>query len=260
MSERHSEHAARGSLALVALAAELHQRLSAEAPSTAFARLLAGAGSVADEAVLPRGVRDSRILVAEAEHSPAGALLGDLAGSAAVHAELRNDRQVVAFVPEFPQHRQQRNAELLARRLQRRHSSASFGISSTITSARDLPVALAEAVDAMRLAQRRSVPAVFADDDWLDVSLERLNAALGSCLPLHNPLRVLADYDEAQGTQLVRTLRVWLRNNGDSASTARDLHVHANSLRYRLRRLGDVSGLRLDDPRARALAQLLLDQ
>ena len=46
----------------------------------------------------------------------------------------------------------------------------------------------------------------------------------------------------------------------EPVALAAELHVHANSLRDRLRRACDVSGLRLNDPRGRALVQRLLDQ
>jgi DNA-binding PucR family transcriptional regulator len=49
----------------------------------------------------------------------------------------------------------------------------------------------------------------------------------------------------------VETLECWLQRFGDVTSTADQLHVHKNTLRYRLRRIEEVSGVTLDDPEER---------
>ncbi|KAA1420943.1 PucR family transcriptional regulator [Nocardioides humilatus] len=47
---------------------------------------------------------------------------------------------------------------------------------------------------------------------------------------------------------LVQTARVWLDAAGSSSAAARDLHVHRNTVRYRLRRLEELSGRDLAHP------------
>ncbi|OLT23630.1 hypothetical protein BJF78_31900 [Pseudonocardia sp. CNS-139] len=47
------------------------------------------------------------------------------------------------------------------------------------------------------------------------------------------------------------TLRAWLDAHGDVAATAAELHVHPQTVRYRLAGLRDVLGGALDDPAAR---------
>lgn len=49
-------------------------------------------------------------------------------------------------------------------------------------------------------------------------------------------------YDREHGSELVRSLEVWLENDRSTQRTARALHVHPHTLAYRLRRLRDLTG------------------
>ena len=60
-------------------------------------------------------------------------------------------------------------------------------------------------------------------------------------------LASLADYDHRQGAELLKTLEAFFTNLGNLARTAEALHVHRNTLLYRLDRIGEISGLNLDD-------------
>jgi GAF domain-containing protein len=55
----------------------------------------------------------------------------------------------------------------------------------------------------------------------------------------------LAEYDEQRGSQLVQTLEEFLRRHGSISATSETLFVHPNTLRQRLRRIGELSGLDL---------------
>lgn len=59
-------------------------------------------------------------------------------------------------------------------------------------------------------------------------------------------------------SMLADTLRSYLDNFGDVATTARQLHVHPNTVRYRVRRIEQLLGTSLDDPDARLLLALSL--
>lgn len=72
------------------------------------------------------------------------------------------------------------------------------------------------------------------------------------------PVARLAAYDAAHRTQLVETLRAWLDAFGDAISAAGEVHVHPNTFRYRLRRIGEVGGIDLDDADSRFAAMLEL--
>jgi DNA-binding PucR family transcriptional regulator len=55
----------------------------------------------------------------------------------------------------------------------------------------------------------------------------------------------IAEYDRQRSTSLLRTLEEFLRRRGSIGATAEALYVHPNTLRQRLRRIGELSGLDL---------------
>jgi GAF domain-containing protein len=55
----------------------------------------------------------------------------------------------------------------------------------------------------------------------------------------------LAEYDAQRGAQLVQTLEEFLRRHGSISATSEALYVHPNTLRQRLRRIAELSGLDL---------------
>jgi hypothetical protein len=59
----------------------------------------------------------------------------------------------------------------------------------------------------------------------------------------------IAEYDRERSTSLLRTLEEFLRRRGSISATAEALYVHPNTLRQRLRRIMELSGidLRKDD-------------
>ncbi|MBI5303373.1 MAG: GAF domain-containing protein [Chloroflexi bacterium] len=71
-------------------------------------------------------------------------------------------------------------------------------------------------------------------------------------------LRALLDYDARHQTQLVSTLTAYLAHSGSLQKTATACHVHLNSLKYRMRRIREITGLDLDDGEVRFNLQLAL--
>jgi DNA-binding PucR family transcriptional regulator len=57
----------------------------------------------------------------------------------------------------------------------------------------------------------------------------------------------LLDYDAAHGAELVKTLSTYLECGGSYDETADGLAIHRSTLRYRLQRIREVSGLDLGD-------------
>jgi hypothetical protein len=55
----------------------------------------------------------------------------------------------------------------------------------------------------------------------------------------------LAEYDESHQTQLLRTLEEFLARRGTISATAEALYIHPNTLRQRLRRIMELTGLDL---------------
>jgi len=50
-------------------------------------------------------------------------------------------------------------------------------------------------------------------------------------------------YDETNGTQLTRTLAVFFRHNENLTKTAAELYAHRHTVRYRLEKIAEISGL-----------------
>jgi sugar diacid utilization regulator len=69
-------------------------------------------------------------------------------------------------------------------------------------------------------------------------------------------LGTLTDYDSVHGSQLVATLSAYLDSGGSYDATANALSVHRSTLKYRLRRIREVSGHDLGDPDTRFNLQL----
>lgn len=68
----------------------------------------------------------------------------------------------------------------------------------------------------------------------------------------------LAATDKRTGSEFTRTLRTYLDHFGDVRAAAAALHVHPNTLRYRIRRLQAITGMELDDPATRIVVALSL--
>ncbi|MEO8289909.1 MAG: GAF domain-containing protein [Gaiellaceae bacterium] len=58
-------------------------------------------------------------------------------------------------------------------------------------------------------------------------------------------IAAIAEYDRQRQTSLLRTLEEFLRRRGNISATAEALYVHPNTLRQRLRRIQEISGLDL---------------
>ncbi|MFG1795768.1 PucR family transcriptional regulator [Nocardia sp. NPDC049149] len=140
-------------------------------------------------------------------------------------------------------------------------SSYLLALAPTVTALSDLAQARVQA-DAVLRAMRHhhSVPAVAGlDDVVLTVLLQQL-ADLTTALGLPETtgaLRTLVEGDSADG-QLTRTLAAYLAAAGAADTAAEHLHIHVNTLRYRLRRIHELTGLDLRDADTLLLTHLQL--
>lgn len=67
---------------------------------------------------------------------------------------------------------------------------------------------------------------------------------------------VLKEHDEAHGTEYLLTLRCLLDSFGDASAAAARLHLHVNTVRYRIRRIVAIGGIDLSDGDARLALEL----
>ncbi|WP_285760576.1 PucR family transcriptional regulator [Nocardiopsis ansamitocini] len=128
-------------------------------------------------------------------------------------------------------------------------------------AAAQLPASRREADESLALHASRpdaSEPVVY-DESWSAIVLHRLRAAVeAGRTPEQTPVSVLAAHDAAHATGYLATLRAWLDAQGDLSEAAESLGVHPNTVRYRMRKMAEVTDLRLDDPAARLTASVLL--
>jgi hypothetical protein len=76
---------------------------------------------------------------------------------------------------------------------------------------------------------------------------------------VHGLLDRLITHDRQHNTDYMTTLRTYMNSFGDMRSAAELLHLHPNSLRYRVKRLTEIGGLDLGDPKLRLVLQLFFE-
>lgn len=88
--------------------------------------------------------------------------------------------------------------------------------------------------------------------------LRVLDAAVLADLEALTPVRLLRDHDAEHGTEHIRTLRAWLRHQGNIRAAAEALHIQPNTFRYRMERLREATPIDIDDPDVRLVLDLQL--
>ena len=88
-----------------------------------------------------------------------------------------------------------------------------------------------------------------------------LLAEIADLLADHDQLQdprwqALIDDDAERSGSLAVSVERYLDRFGDVRAAASDLHIHPNTLRYRIRRAEQVLGIQLDHPQDRLLVQL----
>ena len=123
----------------------------------------------------------------------------------------------------------------------------SIGISSTCQGQASYPEGFAEAQQALvGTVVLSGKPSVLAYDELGAYKyLLRVAGDGGIRDPTVDAVEKLAEYDEQRGAQLLITLEEFMRRHGSIGSTSEALYVHPNTLRQRLRRIGELSGLDL---------------
>jgi purine catabolism regulator len=71
-------------------------------------------------------------------------------------------------------------------------------------------------------------------------------------------LGALMEYDQEKNANLIQSLSSYLANNCNNQKTADSLFIHLNTLKYRLQKIQDITGLDLNDPEERLNLQLAL--
>jgi purine catabolism regulator len=135
-----------------------------------------------------------------------------------------------------------------------------LGVSRPATGLEGLREAVRQALDAASLGARlhdHTGPCYYDD-----LGLYRLLAGLRNRAEVERfyeeTLGALVRYDREHGGELAHTLAVFFAENANASQAAKSLHVHRNTLSYRLQRIAEITGLDLDDPEARLALQVAL--
>lgn len=148
-----------------------------------------------------------------------------------------------------------RVADILTRRL---GSPICVGISGAVLQLGDIAGARAE-VDRVLdvIVQRQEGGVATLADLRTPVLLQDIVTHLRTRPDLLDPrIKQLVDYDKSHDGALVESLRTFLLAAGDIKSAAEALHIHVNTLRYRIRRIRELTDLDLGDPATRFLTEL----
>lgn len=132
---------------------------------------------------------------------------------------------------------------------------------SLATKLAELPKSRAEAAELLALhgTAGRGDPVLRFEDAWAEVVVHRAATSVPLAdLLIGGPLPDLVAHDHDNGTDYVGTLAAWLDQQGDLRKAARQLHVHPNTLRYRLRRLAEIADIDVSAPRTRLALQIQL--
>lgn len=147
----------------------------------------------------------------------------------------------------------------LAEELAGDHPGATAAAGGLVTQPQGLPASRTEALEVQRIlvAGRLPGPAATVEQAWAPVTADR---AVSGIRPneLLGPVSEVVEHDTKHGTDYARTLAAWLDHPGDPRQAADRLHVHPNTLRYRMARLAELVVIDLGDPEARLALRLQL--
>ncbi len=70
---------------------------------------------------------------------------------------------------------------------------------------------------------------------------------------LHPSIEILRLYDQKNGTAYLQTLRIYINSMCNHSKTIAKMHIHRNTLLYRLNKIQELCGISLEDERICAL-------
>jgi len=124
------------------------------------------------------------------------------------------------------------------------------GVGAPTRRPSELPRSLREAGLALRL-QKSLLPGSGACE-YPKLGIFRMLAAIPDLSDVDSFVREwlgsLLDYDARRQAELVHTLTQYLEHGGNYDATAAELSVHKSTLKYRLQRIRELTGLELNDP------------
>jgi DNA-binding PucR family transcriptional regulator len=174
-----------------------------------------------------------------------------VAGAAVAALSERDDRpgaEVVVLMPGADDAQAARAAEALARELQTSLSGHTFAIgrSRVASEPNDLQRAASEALLAANVAEGDTERPVLAFEETgaYRLLLSAMSEDPGELQRFYaETVEPLVNYDDQYETDLVQTVEAFLEADGNVAGTAQRLFTHRHTVRYRLERVRELTGL-----------------
>lgn len=161
----------------------------------------------------------------------------------------RRESSVLVMLPVAPTTRLRELADQLRERLLADYSKLVLAMGNQAANLGDWRRSLEESEQALLLGRQLFGPGrVLA---FSDLGVYRLLVRLRETPELwtfyRETLSKLADYDTRQRADLIKTLDAYFNHLGNLRATSEALHVHRNTLLYRLERIKEISGMDLDN-------------
>lgn len=161
----------------------------------------------------------------------------------------RRESSVLCMFPVGPNQRPRELIEQLRERLAADYPALVVAVGTQVTGIVEWRRSLEEAEQALVLGRQLFGPGrVLA---FSDLGVYRLLVRLRETPELwtfyRETLSKLADYDQRQRADLIKTLEAYFNHLGNLRATSEALHVHRNTLLYRLDRIKEISGMDLDN-------------
>lgn len=136
--------------------------------------------------------------------------------------------------------------QCISQSIQSQSSHFTVGISMPFSSMESLSAAHLQSVFAIEESGCRD-GFFYCQDFAFNYLLRILDREALTRKLLHPAVGILTQYDLEYGTELLKTLHVYLRNSMNQIHTANELYIHRNTLKYRLARIVELTGIDLSD-------------
>jgi DNA-binding PucR family transcriptional regulator len=136
-----------------------------------------------------------------------------------------------------------------------------IGIGNPCSSAADIARSYAEARRALAAGRRMGQTGTISA--FADLGIHRLLLRVPEVSDLRSfaeeVLGGLAEETRSTGIDYLATLSVYFRENGSPRRAAQQLHVHPNTVSYRVRRVEELTGLSFGQHRDRLMAEVAVE-
>lgn len=124
--------------------------------------------------------------------------------------------------------------------------NTSIGIGNKIYDIKDIKYAYDSALESLRYAKNKHINCGYFNNLGIDkLFFEVKNEDL--LHSYHDCLKPLQDYDNKHNSDLLKTLYIYIKNNGSIQKVSEELFCHRNTINYRINRIKELLNIDLDN-------------